>query len=420
MAEYYEALVLFDYQPVSIDELRLFEGELVEVRVGGEGVGEEEGWLYGSDQRGRHGTFPANYVADASTAAAVAQTLPGDSTDANSGGTSVMSAALPGGSWGGGHTSPTDLQDDQATARATASLGPARGGLRDDEPVGAANYPGSNADREAFTYQGEQERRPHNLYTPATSVHQQHDHAVDEASRPEPTTHNSAIVEDGVVSDSYRLPDGWFPATDEASGVVYYYTEDGQSSRTRPPATTAVTVEPSSMVRGGDQLKSNGNGTTLTGATPCTSSLETVETQKLDGGDDEQERKARDLAAARIQAVARGKGYRKHNNSVQTKAVAHNERKETEAGISGGPNGRGWHKYAGDNADNGSVAAERGGGLAWSMIKTERELSAPPTLSSVSPETAAETRENQAAKLDRGVEKLILSLVDERIMASEL
>ncbi|CAN0343346.1 unnamed protein product, partial [Ectocarpus fasciculatus] len=65
MAEYYEVLVLFDYQPVSTDELRLFEGELVEVRVGGEGVGEEEGWLYGSDQRGCHGTFPANYVTDA-------------------------------------------------------------------------------------------------------------------------------------------------------------------------------------------------------------------------------------------------------------------------------------------------------------------------------------------------------------------
>ncbi|CAN0539286.1 unnamed protein product, partial [Ectocarpus sp. 8 AP-2014] len=67
-------------------------------------------------------------------------------------------------------------------------------------------------------------------------MHQQHDHAVDEASRPEPTTHNSAIVEDVVVSDSYRLPDGWFSATDEATGVVYYYTEDGQTSWTRPPA----------------------------------------------------------------------------------------------------------------------------------------------------------------------------------------
>ncbi|CAM9324193.1 unnamed protein product [Ectocarpus sp. 12 AP-2014] len=415
MAEYYEALVLFDYQPVSIDELRLFEGELVEVRVGGEGVGEEEGWLYGSDQRGRHGTFPANYVTDASTADAVAQTLPGDSTDANGGGTSVMSAALPGELWGGGHTSPTDFQDDQATARATASLGPARGGLQDEEPVGAAYNPGSNVDREAFTYQGKQERRPDNLYTPATSMHQQHDHALDEASRPAPTTHNSAIVEDGDVSDSYRVPDGWFSATDESSGVVYYYTEDGQSSWTRPPATTAAKVEPPSMVRDGDQLTSNGNGTTLTVRVSFD-----VPTHQLDGGDDEHERKAKDLAAARIQAVARGKRYRKINNSVQMKAVAHNEHKEVETGGIGVPNGGGWHKYGGDNADNGSVGAENGGGLAWSMIKSESEVSAPPTLGAVSPETAAETRESQEAKLDRGVEKLILSLVDGRIMASEL
>ncbi|CAM9891883.1 unnamed protein product, partial [Ectocarpus sp. 12 AP-2014] len=417
MAKYYEALVLFDYQPVSIDELHLFEGELVEVRVGGEGVGEEEGWLYGSDQRGRHGTFPANYVTDASTAAAVAQTLPGDGTDANGGGTSGMSAALPGESYGSGHASPTDFQDNQATARATASLGPARGGLRDDEPVGAAYYPGSNADREAVTYQAEQERIPGNLHAPATSTHQQHDHAVDEAPRPEPTTYNSAIVEDGVHSNSYRVPGGWFSATDKATGVVYYYTEDGQSSWTRPPATTAAIVKPSSMVRGGDQPNSNGNGTTLTGATPSASSLETVETHQVDDGDDEQERKARDLAAARIQAVARGKHYRKNNNNVQTKALAHNEHKEIEAGGIGGPNGGGWHKYGGDNADNGSVGAESGGELAWSMIKSESEVSAPPTLSAVSPETAAETIENQEAKLDRGVEKLILSLVDGRIMA---
>lgn len=143
-------------------------------------------------------------------------------------------------------------------------------------------------------------------------------------------------------------------------------------------------------------------------------------TQQFDGGDDEQERKARDLAAARIQAAARGKRYRKNNNSVQTKAVAHNEHKEAEAGRIGGPNGGGWHKYGGDNADNGSVGAESGGGLAWAMIKSEAEVSAPPTLSSVSPETAAKTRESQEAKLDRGVEKLILSLVDGRIMASEL
>ncbi|CAM9797010.1 unnamed protein product [Ectocarpus sp. 4 AP-2014] len=420
MAEYYEALVLFDYQPVSIDELRLFEGELVEVRVGGEGVGEEEEWLYGSDQRGRHGTFPANYVTDASTAAAVAQTLPGDSTDANGGGTSGMPAALPGESWGGGHTSPTDFQDDQATAQAAASLCPARGGLRESDSVGAAYDPGSNADRETFTHQGEQERRPDNLYALGTFMHQQHDYGVDEACRPEPTTRNSAIVEDGVHSNSYRLPDGWLSATDKATGAVYYYKEDGQSSWTRPLATTAATVEPSSMVRGVDQLTSNAKGTTLTGATSSASSLEAVETQQFDGGDDEQESKARDLAAARIQAVARGKRYRKNNNRVQTKAVAHNEHKETEAGRVDGPNGGGWHRYGGDNANNGSVGAESGGGLAWSMIKSETEVSAPPTLSSVSPEAVAETRRRQEAKLDRGVEKLIMSLVDERIMASEL
>ncbi|CAB1106253.1 unnamed protein product [Ectocarpus sp. CCAP 1310/34] len=456
MAEYYEALVLFDYQPVSIDELRLFEGELVEVRVGGEGVGEEEGWLYGSDQRGRHGTFPANYVTDASTAAAVAQTLPGDSTDANGGRASVMSAALPGESWSSGHTSPTESQDDQATARATASLGPARGGLRNEEPVGAAYNPGSNADREAFTYQGKQERRPDNLYTPGTSMHQQHDHAVDEASRPAPTTHNSAIVEDGVVSDSHRVPDGWFSATDESSGVMYYYTEDGQSSWTRPPATTAAKVKPSSMVRGGDQLTSNGNGTTSTtniiepghalrsAGTPisfalrfssriahhhadrCTDAALRLrcrhadKTRQLDGGDDEQERKARDLAAARIQAVVSAKRDRKINNSVQMKAVAHNEHTENETGGIVGPKDGDWHTYGSDNADNASVGAESGGELAWSMIKSETEMSPPATLSAVSPETSAETRESQEAKLDRGVEKLILSLVDERIMASVL
>ncbi|CAN0012905.1 unnamed protein product, partial [Ectocarpus sp. 12 AP-2014] len=102
---------------------------------------------------------------------------------------------------------------------------------------------------------------------------------------------------------------GWFSATDESSGVVYYYTEDGQSSWTRPPATTAAKVEPPSM------------------------------THQLDGGDDEHERKAKDLAAARIQAVARGKRYRKINNSVQMKAVAHNEHKEVETGGIGVPNG---------------------------------------------------------------------------------
>ncbi|CAN0235667.1 unnamed protein product, partial [Hapterophycus canaliculatus] len=38
----------------------------------------------------------------------------------------------------------------------------------------------------------------------------------------------------GVVPDADGLPDGWLWAVDDASGMVYYYTEDGQSSWTRP------------------------------------------------------------------------------------------------------------------------------------------------------------------------------------------
>lgn len=163
------------------------------------------------------------------------------------------------------------------------------------------------------------------------------------------------------------------------------------------------------------------NHADCTDAAPLLQCRRADKTQQFDGRDDEQEREARELAATRIQAVARGKRYRQNNNnSLQTKAVTHNENKEMVTGGVGGPNSGGWHQYGGGNADNDSVGAESGGGLAWSMIKSESEISAPPTLSLVSPETAAaETRERQEVKLDRGVEKFIVSLVDGRITASE-
>ncbi|CAN0235731.1 unnamed protein product, partial [Hapterophycus canaliculatus] len=69
MVVFYEARALFDYKSTASDELCFRAGDLIEVRVGRDDQ-EEEGWLYGSDQRGCHGSFPANYVAEIRDAAA--------------------------------------------------------------------------------------------------------------------------------------------------------------------------------------------------------------------------------------------------------------------------------------------------------------------------------------------------------------
>lgn len=152
MVVYYEARVLFDYDPVNADELRLRKGEPIEVRVD-PNIACEEGWLTGSNIRGQHGVFPANYVVDK------AQHPNNVACDENR---------------------DTEAQrPDKITPSSKPSVDPAIRGS-------------------ALEPKLQQQQRP---------------------------------CSENKGGD---LPEKWYSATDEATGIEYYYTDDGQSSWVKP------------------------------------------------------------------------------------------------------------------------------------------------------------------------------------------
>lgn len=267
MTQYYEARVLFDYDPVTSDELCLRVGENVEVRVGG-GEEEEDGWLYGSDLRGLHGTFPASYVADL---------RPSANCSDNDGGVSLAPASFhrPGDDvehegFGGG--SAANSVDD------TAVVGPNDGEVifatsgcsqKDSNSNSAPYHPAQDTTGAAS---GDQGRDYNGAVTATNSLGEN----LSESAPTAATLQESATTECDAASvaelegsASSQLPEGWLSAVDENSGVVYYYTADGQSSSwTRPIAAAAVAaglLEGSGGQKGPDGSTSAGPSSTSVG-----------------------------------------------------------------------------------------------------------------------------------------------------------
>ena len=273
MAEYYEARVLFDYDPATSDELCLRVGETVEVRLGSGGGGgeeEEEGWLYGSDLRGRHGTFPANYVADlrrseeyngggGASSSAPSFHRPGDDVAAEQagvGGASTAAISVDGaktvtgesGHREGGMPAATSgyAEHDSNGAPYYSTHDAAAGSVSSSfGEQGAGNTYGETAPVAAANTQDE-------YYTISESV------PTTTNPQPEPATTQHAALASGAEpgAASGQLPDGWLCGVDENSGVMYYYTADGKSSSwTRP---TAAAADALSETASGDRKESYG------------------------------------------------------------------------------------------------------------------------------------------------------------------
>lgn len=292
-AEYYEARVLFDYTPVAADELNLRRGESIAVRVGPE---EEESWLYGSDQRGRHGIFPANYVADVRTATSMSAAVHvSNDTENNHGsggggsGGDVLSGvpyqrrgdtAVQAGGVAGTSTA-TSYHDQAGAAVEQNNLRGVMEAAADYVEHGegrdgsaAAPYHSSDEKMVSAYGAGEEESAYNNGTATANySAHYPHD----ENGSPTPlesmtAARSAAAVEEGGGSGHDNLPDGWLSAIDEGSGAVYYYTVDGQSSWIRPSADTVV-VEPLMGSGGGDESTPIGKGDGSTRGGPNSRSL---------------------------------------------------------------------------------------------------------------------------------------------------
>lgn len=217
MVQYYEARVIFDYNPGASDELRLRKGESVEIRIGPDVVC-EEGWLSGSDLRGSHGIFPANHVVDVAkgqTSAAASDLYSSDTGR-------PQEQLLP--KQGNEHQSyGTDCVTESAVGGKPTTPIAARCRVVPDRPK-ANNGPYSASTAVAAVLRST---------TPTTSS----------------TTIAAAGAVDGPASilapqsrqkrcREYNdgLPEGWHSAQDKSTGAVYYYTEDGQSSWVKPTA----------------------------------------------------------------------------------------------------------------------------------------------------------------------------------------
>lgn len=311
MVEYYEARVLFDYTPAAADELTLRRGESIQVRVGGQ---EEESWLYGSDPSGCHGVFPANYVAGIRTATSMPAAVHINNKVDNyhgSGGGGDGGGDIPSGVpyQRLGDTAIKYADDAVGTSAATYDAQAAGAVTQQNEPGGlmvaaAADYGDRGDFRDdsagalwhtseettaSSAYRAGEEGGAHNgMDTTTYYAHDPH-HRNDSSTTIEntldaPTLHHESIipaataavaVEKGIASGSDDLPDGWFWATDEGSGVVYYYTANGQSSWTRPTASAAAAaavVEP--LVGGeggGDKMPGGNSGGSSGGGGPSSS-----------------------------------------------------------------------------------------------------------------------------------------------------
>ncbi|CAM9240833.1 unnamed protein product [Scytosiphon promiscuus] len=394
MVVFYEARALFDYEPVASDELRLRVGDLIEVRIGGDGP-QEEGWLFGSDQRGCHGSFPANYVAEVRGSVSADNADDPDDHGHESGDVhAALSYANQDGSAPTGRIgTPTALPKGEVNMNAQAGEG------SQHDSAWVTRDPAQSTSASAVYDEG---------YRGTNNARCQPSHVATNAAIQESTQALDAIEgEGGVVASADRLPDGWLSAVDEASGTVYFYTEDGQSSWTRP---SAVTVEPLPGV-GGEHAPATAAGVGL--ALGSSSSQEEFGRLLFDGC--EQDRGVKDSAATRIQAVARGKRSRRR--------MADRQARPKEDSLDGDTNDQLDHAqdvYEDDKAGIGSSLAHEGG-LPLTALKGGGASSSGASATPSSPDTgaAAESegrRRSVEVRIDRKAVELIASLVDERIM----
>lgn len=249
MVEYYEARVLFDYIPTTSDELCLRAGEYIEVRVDPNDLdGGEQGWLSGSDLRGCHGVFPANYVLDLRTVGADVSDAPAPEHDTDATVDSTFIRGRP------------EAMEREDMAIQGGQLGADRDVATGDRgaPSLRNNLPANNRDAvtlsnsdSAAGLEGTATTPPTALVGGAYDTRTERGTAavassgedtvsaaqVDDGSTHKPVAANGEPQGPSPNDDNVdRLPDGWFSAVDEASGVVYYYTEGGPSSWTRPVA----------------------------------------------------------------------------------------------------------------------------------------------------------------------------------------
>lgn len=239
MVEYYEARVLFDYTPETCDELRLREGEPVEVRIELDHPGgAEEGWLSGTDLRGQHGIFPSNYVVAVRTAAVDAQQSAGhDSNTACVDNTASLDEqyweqeAIVG---GGGIRQQRYVGETGMLETLPAICRTPTGPAAADATVGVEDGPATLA---VHSSRGPNNRsdNPLDLQEGGSfqAVHRASDRVL--AATAPPAGSRKIGSGDG-------LPEGWFSAIDEDTGVVYYYTEDRQTSWTKPAAILKTTA----------------------------------------------------------------------------------------------------------------------------------------------------------------------------------
>lgn len=306
MVEYYEARALFDYTPATADELQLRAGESVEVRIDRSGADDdvgEEGWLSGSDLLGNHGLFPANYVIDSRAPANPSNTSGGHGDHVDHGGHVVASnkgkpvvvgqekergrggggggvgAGQPGQqqqygrNGNGAHTPPSVLpahgySNNVAASLSSSGRGDSSTGITTTTAAlggGAAATPSAyhqtaaDRARQAGHQNGgapaaggagvlppgkhnnpDRDRNAHYGDRNAATAAAASAHTVAPGtSLPGPSSHDHDAEGGG---DSYRLREGWFTGTDEATGLEYYYSADGQTSWVRPLA--AVLGEP--------------------------------------------------------------------------------------------------------------------------------------------------------------------------------
>lgn len=233
MVEYYEARVLFDYNPVNSDELPLRVGESIEVRVGPD-ILCEEGWLVGSNIRGQHGLFPANHVVDVRYPTGGTDPAP-QPQDAPS-----QQAHDSGSKFQADYDAPTRATKSEAREGNGASGLLLSENYGDDDSAEMINERGGgNHDDSTRNLVVVQQAGSTETYIPASKPAVQADQgalATGNTLKSESQEWRGAPADIAGGDGHDSLPKGWYSATDEATGTVYYYTDDGQSSWVKPVA----------------------------------------------------------------------------------------------------------------------------------------------------------------------------------------
>lgn len=245
--------MLFDYIPATSDELHLRAGESIEVRVDADLDNGEDGWLSGSDVRGKHGMFPSNYVMDLRRTHAnrrdsniSSHTLAPDhdSTDATSD-AAVWTRATenrvekpP----DHGSTTPPSPETVVPSDQCAAVLNDKRtqNGVQHDTSTRViASNPDHGLPSEVTTTVGETSNTSQDRNASDNTAHDLLGSAI---LLPETQHTPRRDMAPGHDADT-PLPHGWHSATDEGSGIVYYYTEDGQSTWMKPVPEGSFTHE---------------------------------------------------------------------------------------------------------------------------------------------------------------------------------